>query len=394
MSPRGLLRLLVLFHEPELLGAGTSVLNAVDALREYGWSVSGWVPGPGMLAEAAAAKLDDVVVARRPLAVSVRGWREAPGAAARLRATPPYIAALRRALLEVRPHVVHANTLRSLPEAVVARSFGLPLAFHVHELPPPTLKREATVRVAGRVGDVMVGVSDAVTVMLRQRSRRTPVLTVRNGVEPMAGRRPDGDGTRPFTVGTIGTVSRLKGTDVFLRAAALAAAQRSGLRFEHAGQADQHRDRGLDDELAALTAEPQLDGAAAMLGRTPAAELLARWNLFVLPSRMDAFPLATLEAMAAGVPVIASAVGGVPEQITHLENGILVAPANPKELADWIVRLHDDTALRSRLAANARARVEEEFSVRLQAAGLHDAYLTALNRRFGPPQVRTAGRSG
>lgn len=389
---RGLLRLLVLFHEPELLGAGTSVLNAADALRDYGWSVTGWVPGPGMLAEAAAGRLDDVIVAPRPLAVSIRGWREAPGAAARIRATPGYVGGLRQALFEVRPHVVHANTLLSVPEALVARSFGLPLVFHVHELPPRTLKREATIRVAGRVSDVMVGVSDVVASMLRKHAAGTPVATVRNGVESAANRR-DGDGNRPFTVGTIGTVARLKGTDVFFRAAALAAARRPGLRFEHAGQADQHRDRGLDDELAELTAVPELAGSAAMLGRTAATELLARWDLFVLPSRMDAFPLATLEAMAAGVPVIASAVGGVPEQIAHLENGILVAPANPDELADWIVRLHDDEALRSRLAANAIARVDEEFSVRTQAAGLHRAYLLALNRRFGPPRVRAAGRS-
>src|SRR5207248_630269 len=47
--PSGLLRALVLFHEPELLGAATSVLNVVEALREYGWSVSGWIPGAGSL---------------------------------------------------------------------------------------------------------------------------------------------------------------------------------------------------------------------------------------------------------------------------------------------------------------------------------------------------------
>ena len=97
--------------------------------------------------------------------------------------------------------------------------------------------------------------------------------------------------------------------------------------------------------------------------------------------------------MAAGVPVIASRVGGIPEQITHLEHGVLVPPGDVEGLADWIVRLHDDAALRSQLAVAARRRVHEEFTVANQAAQLHRAYLLALNRRFGPPPVRTAART-
>jgi glycosyltransferase involved in cell wall biosynthesis len=288
--------------------------------------------------------------------------------------------------------VVHANTLLSLPELCVARWCGLPVVLHVHELPPETRKRAAALRLASHATDVMVGVSDAVSTMLRLHTRGTPIVTAHNGVPLGAPRRAPGN--RPFTVGTIGTVSRLKGTDVFLRAAALAAERRPGLRFEHAGQDDQHRDAGLDEELARLLTSPSLRGLATMLGRAPAAEVLPRWDLFVLPSRMDAFPLATLEAMAAGVPVIASRVGGVPEQITNLEQGVLVPPGDAETLADWIVRLHDDEALRARLAEAARRRVREELTVERQAERLHHAYLLALNRRFGPPPVRSAAVGG
>jgi glycosyltransferase involved in cell wall biosynthesis len=389
--PAGLLRSLVLFHEPDLLGAGASVLNVVEPLREYGWSVGGWIPGAGALAEVAAEQLAVVACAERPIAVSVRGWREDPGTAARLRATPRYLGELRDALLRLRPHVVHANTLRSLPEACVARSLGLPVVFHVHELPPCDLKRAATVRLAGLTADVLVGVSDAVSSMLRLYASGKPVLTARNGVG--AGDVKNAGGERPFTVGTVGTICRVKGTDVFLRAASLALQRRPGLRFEHAGQGDLHRDAGLDDELASLLASPRLRNAAKMLGRRAAASVLPRWDLFVLPSRTDAFPLATLEAMAAGVPVVASRVGGIPEQITHLEQGVLVPAENAEALAEWIVRLHDDAALRAKLAAAASRRVREEFTLEKQAARLHRAYLLALNRRFGPPPVRSAARA-
>jgi glycosyltransferase involved in cell wall biosynthesis len=387
----GLLRVLVLFHEPQLLGAATSVLNVVEPLREYGWSVSGWVPGAGRLADVAAEQLAAVACSERPLGVSVRGWREDPGAADRIRATPRYLAELRRALLRLRPHVVHANTLLSLPEACVARSHGLPVVFHVHELPRDNLKRSATIRLACCTADILVGVSDAVSTMLRPRARKKPVLTAYNGVSVGAPRNaPE---ARAFTVGSLGTVCRVKGTDIFLRAAAIALEQRPALRFEHVGEGDLHRDVGLDNELGRLLGSPRLQGAATMLGRMDVATVLPRWDLFVLPSRSDAFPLATLEAMAAGVPVVASRVGGIPEQITHLEHGVLVPAGDAEALAEWIVRLHDDGALRARLAAAASRRVREEFTVGRQAARLHRAYLLALNRRFGPPPVRAAART-
>ena len=125
-----------------------------------------------------------------------------------------------------------------------------------------------------------------------------------------------------------------------------------------------------------------------MLGYRPAAEVLPRWSVFVCSSRSEAFPLATLEAMAMGVPVIATTVGGLPEQIDHLENGILVRPDDPEAIAAWLVRLRDDADLRGRLAAAGAERVRREFTLARQAEGLHHAYLVALNRRFAPPRVR------
>jgi glycosyltransferase involved in cell wall biosynthesis len=386
----GLLRVLVIFHESESLGAGTSVLRALDRLAEYGWTASGWFPARGPLLENARPSLAMALAAERPLAFSGRGWREAPGVRARLGRTPAYVKAVRTALERVRPHVVHANTLLSLPEAFVARSCGLPVVMQVHELPPEGAKRALSIRAAALAADVLVGVSEAVTRMLRQHSRSTPVLTVYNGapeIAPAAG-HPE----RPFTVGTVGTVSRVKGTDVFLRAAALALAERPGIRFEHVGSPSLHRDPGLDDEVAALLSAASAAGSVSMRGPQPAENVLPGWDAFVLTSRTEGFPLVTLEAMARGLPVVATAVGGVPEQVDHLESGILVSPEEPEEIASWLVRLHDDVELRSRLGAAAALRVRSLFTIERQAEGLHRAYLTALNLRFGPPVVRRRAR--
>ena len=387
-DPPGVLRVFTFFHELHPLGASTSFLRLTDELASYGWTPSGWVPGEGPLREAADQRLALVLGAERPLAFSGRGWRESPGVVIRALRTPRYLREVRRALERVRPHVVHANTLLSLPEAAVARACGLPVVLQAHELPPPGLKTTLALRYAASISDVLVGVSDAVSEMLRRHAGRTPVLTVRNGV-PEPSVRTSSE-RAPFTVGCVGTVSRTKGTDVFLRAAQLALEQRPDLRFEHVGAHDLHRDDGLDAELDQLRAEIHPESALVMSGTRPAAEVLPRWSVFVCSSRSEAFPLATLEAMTMGIPVIATTVGGIPEQIEHLESGILVRPDDPEAIATWLVRLHDDAELRTRLGDAAAARVRSEFTIRRQADGLHAAYLAALNRRFAPSPVRRA----
>jgi len=385
--PPGLLRVLVAFHEPQALGAGVSVLRAIDELERYGWTVSGWVPGEGPLLELASQRLAAVESSERPLAVSVRGWRESPGSLTRLARTPGYAREFRAALRRVRPHVVHANTLLALPEAALARSCGLPVVLQVHELLRPGPKRTTAVRVGARVADVLVAVSDSVASMLQPHAGRTPVFGVPNGVPHMAAALPARTG-RPFTVAAIGTVSRLKGTDVFLRAAHQALVQRPDMRFVHAGARELHRDASLDGEIGRLLDGVHPSGAVSLLGPTPAEAVLSSSDVLVSASRSEGFPLVTLEAMAAGLPVVATAVGGVPEQIVHLESGILVPPDDPDAIAAWLVRLHDEPELRRRLGEAAAGRARTEFTLARQAEGMHRAYLAALNLRFGPRPVR------
>ncbi len=379
----GFLRLLVVFHESESLGAGRAVLGTMPRLREYGWSPSAWVPGEGPIVAQAEGLADECVVVRKPIAYSVRGWRAGEGVRTRAADTSPYLRRLRAELIRLRPHVVHANTLRTLPEAAVAHSLGLPVVLQVHELPEPGPKRLLALRWAAHVADVIVAVSAAVAEMVRPHAGDTPLLIARNGVPelPRVVRAPE-----PGLVGTIGTICRAKGTDVFLEAAALARARRPGLRFEHVGQAGLDVDHAFERNVSALA-----DAASVqMLGRQPAADAIGRWETFVLPSRTDAFPLASLEAMSVGLPVIASSVGGLPEQIVHLESGILGPPERPDIVADWIVRLADEPELRERLGRNAVERVHLHFDRNRQADALHRAYLTALNVRYAPPPVKRA----
>jgi glycosyltransferase involved in cell wall biosynthesis len=368
-------RLCILFHESAILGAGVSILRVVEQLRSHGWTSSGWFPGPGPLVAESAVVLDNRGYAEKPIAFSLRGWRRTPGVVQRLRRTPAYLGAFRRWLQQEHPDVVHVNSLLMLPEATVARRLGVPIVMQVHEIPPPGRKRSLTLRWAAVVADALVGVSQPVVDMLAVHAGNTPVLRIHNGVPRVeTGPVPEGR----FVVGTIGHVSRTKGTDIFLRAAAIALETRPDFRFEHVGPTRPWGDDEYEDEVEATAQLPQLRDAVQMLGQRPAAEALAGWSIFVLPSRQEAFPLSTLEAMGAGIPVIATKVGCVPEQIVHLESGVLVPPEDPAAIAEWIEHLRDDPDLRLKLAAAGRSRVRTKFTIPAQATALAAVYDSLL----------------
>jgi glycosyltransferase involved in cell wall biosynthesis len=182
-------------------------------------------------------------------------------------------------------------------------------------------------------------------------------------------------------VGTIGYVSRTKGTDVFVEAARRTAAARPRIHFEHVGPFGLFGEDEFERRVSDAVGSPELREVVRMIGYTPGVDALKRWRVLVLPSRREGFPITVLEAMAAGLPVIAADVGGVSEQIVHLESGILVPPDDPEAIARWIVRLYDDPRLRSDLGRAARIRVAERFTLPSQAAALHRAYMGVVREK-------------
>jgi len=114
--------------------------------------------------------------------------------------------------------------------------------------------------------------------------------------------------------------------------------------------------------------------------RTDVPALLCALDLFVLPSLWEGLPNVILEAMASGLPVIATAVGGTPEVVIQEETGILTPPGDTTALADAIARLLSDPALRSRMGKQGRARVLHHFSIRQavqRTVTLYDELLVA-----------------
>lgn len=359
------------FHETVLGGATLSVTRLVPLLEDRGWRFRFWAPRPSPLFEELRARGLPVEGAPRPVAYSLAALRLPPGAVGRLRATPGYVRSFRSWLRASRVDVLHANSLLTLVEATAATRLGVPILFHVHEMLPSGPRGRIARSIAHRLPGEVVGVSQACAARLAGGGK--PVRVVYESA-PIPDRPPHRFPRPGHTVvGTVGVVSTRKGSDVFVEAARLVREREPGVEFRMVGAAT--------DELEVAWAE-RLLGRAGDLGivtehRADVPARLAEWDVFVLPSRSDPFPISMLEAMGSGLAAIGTEVDGIAEQLTP-ETGILVPPDDPRSLADAIVALHRDPGRRAELGAAARARVLASFTLEHQAAGLHEAYLAAL----------------
>ena len=134
------------------------------------------------------------------------------------------------------------------------------------------------------------------------------------------------------------------------------------------------------DELRRLTSALGIADRVHWLGwRSDAAELMAAFDLLLVPSLGEGFGLVLLEAMARRVPVIASRVGAIPEVIAHGETGILIEPRDVDALAQAMARLLDDRALRKYMGLLGAARLEERFSVERMVEGTIAVYQRIAN---------------
>ena len=103
--------------------------------------------------------------------------------------------------------------------------------------------------------------------------------------------------------------------------------------------------------------------------------------MIVVPSWTEAFPLVIPEGMAAGLPVIATAVGAIPDFVKDGEDGFLVAPKAPAELADRVCRLLEDEGLRRRISERVQARAAREFAIEVGCGMVSEVIKDALGSR-------------
>ncbi len=175
----------------------------------------------------------------------------------------------------------------------------------------------------------------------------------------------------------VGRLEPVKGVDLVLQAATLLRSALPG-----GAPAWSLTLAGDGSQRAALEAQAHALGLAdrvRFLGtRQDVANLLSSNDVLVLPSRWEGMPNVALEAMACGLPVIATAVGGTPEVVAHRETGILVPPEQPLALAQAMAVLLADASLREKMGQAGRRRVETEFSIDTAVARTEALYRELL----------------
>lgn len=283
-----------------------------------------------------------------------------------------YLWRLTKWLRKQRPDVLHMHNSTALFYGTIAgrlaRICCLIYTEHDGVFPRSVWVRWANRRLVRRLTHA-VAVSDAVKRLWCSSDGVDPALVkvVPNGV-PAHARSPGAEARHrgsPIRIGTVSRLSYEKGMDVLIEAFVLVHKQLPETELVLIGDGAERRK--LEDAVG----RHGLGNCVMFLGtRDDVPALLETVDIFVLPSRSEGLPLALLEAMAAGLPIVATGVGGVPEAIADGETGLLVPPEAVGAMSDAIIRLGRNTDLRRSLGRAAA----DVFSKRYEFSRMADSY--------------------
>lgn len=283
-------------------------------------------------------------------------------------------------------HVARDYTLAALAlrhnratKLIITRHVLFPLG-HVHRL---TLARASR----------LIAVSNAVACAVQSRHLLSPqrIVVIPNGIDLSRFeliestrareefRQKLGVSPAQLLAGTVGEIRPLKGLEDFIRAAALVARSTDQVDFVIAGR-DASRAGENRARLELLIQESGLDGRVHFTGwMADVAPLLQALDLFISPSQSEAFGLSIVEAMACGLPVIATGTAGAREIIEDGADGILVPVGDARELASAILALLKDEARRRELGAQAAEQSRSRFSLEQMVDAVEDVYRAAVS---------------
>jgi glycosyltransferase involved in cell wall biosynthesis len=243
-------------------------------------------------------------------------------------------------------------------------------------------------RLAYRAATKVVANSQAARQMLeREGLAPTSIVVIPNGVDlaSLAERKP------ASAIRTIVTVANLrpeKSHETLFAAAALLVRSHPELRFRIVGAGPRRA------ELEELARARGLGEHVEFLGhRDDVPSLLAAADAFVLPSRSEAFPNGVIEAMGAGLPVVACGVGGLLDLVDDGRTGLLVPPGDFHAMAGALQSLIDAPARAAAIGRAARGEIRQRYSFDRMIASFEDLYLSSLQRRLpaGTHQAEAAG---
>lgn len=296
---------------------------------------------------------------------------------------PWIIPALVRVIRRESPDVVHThNFTANTWGRIAARIARVPaiVATEHNVMTGRSRLRRLLRRWLARSTDRVIGVSQSVVSSHQQEDGISSdrYLTIYNGADPerfnVGGSGEELMDQPPFdepglVVGIVGSLTPQKGHRDFLEAALLVSNSIPTARFVVVGEGD------LRPDLEELTGRLELSQQVTFMGlRADIPHLLKQFDLFVLSSLWEGTPMTILEAMASGLPIVATRVGGLAEIVVSGETGILVEPGDPKALADAMIDLLRDEPRRHQFGRAGRQRFEAQFTVASMVAQTEALY--------------------
>ncbi len=372
------MRIAILFEFGSQSGGEHSMLAVLDRLRGTDMEFIALAPSEGPLNASLRAS------GISPMAFDVRlqsGSRRPRG---------ELLAELRGKLLESRCDLVHANSLSmGRLTGAIAEELPMPVTAHLRDI--IKLSRAAT-RDLNR-NTRLIAVSEAAREFhIAQGLLPEQVRTIYNGVDTDRFQLRESDGSLKRELGlsaedllvlTVGQIGLRKGQDILAEAAVRLAPRLPCARYLLAGQRLSEKQESRDFEQRVIQTFGHLgEGHLQLLGyRDDMPKLMNAADLLVHPANQEPLGRVLLEAAAAGLPIVATHVGGTAEILQGGESALLVPPGDPEALAEAILQMAADPALRTRLAANARRRILEKFPIAEAAENLAAFWKDAASER-------------
>ncbi len=300
---------------------------------------------------------------------------------------------LKKIFKEVNPHIVHTHSWGTLVEGVLAAKWArVPIIIHgEHGTFHKDFKRKWVQKIFFPLSDQILSVSALLADQLSRDLglRRARILPILNGVDvqkfaPDAAKRKQyrtqwGFGQNDVLIGTVGRPMKVKNHQLMIRALKHLRDQGYPVHFVIVGDTPL---RSLKDELVALAQSLGVADRVHFLGfQSDVPGYLNMFDIFVLPSLSEGCSNVIQEAMATGLPVVASRVGGNPELIEDGVTGLLFESNNTEALTAALRRLLDDTQTAETLGKNALRRARERFSLEKMVENYSAVYYRLLKEK-------------
>ena len=290
---------------------------------------------------------------------------------------------LTRLLRRLRPHVLHTHNPSPHMFGMLAAPLAeVPVLVHTKRGRNYPHKPRAVFvnRVAALLTDCIVPVSEAAAEVARRVERVAPrrIRVIRNGIDLSEfPARKDDQSRQPRRAIHVGRLIRLKDQFTLLRATRLVVDRCPDFGLDIIGNGPER------DALLALSKELKLEPNVRFLGfRKDVRELLPAAEFFILCSLSEGISISILEAMAAGLPVVATRVGGNGEVVEDGKTGLLVPPQTPEALANAMLEIHVAPERARQMGQAGRDRIELEFDLKAVVTRYEALYLDLLDSRF------------